>query len=226
MWGLAIRYCLAPFIFFMFVWAALVAMGNVAESIFILSTILYFVLFFIGPPLFANAAYYRHCRNEIARVQRTGKNQQEQLVELEGTGGTSRVVPVVVGLGTITFLGIVATISMHAFEDYKVRTSVVEAHILGQSACETVSNYYAQNKAIPATLEEAGFMPLSTTNIRAITMNANNGAIYVTMARPPNAGKSLVLVPAIGANSAITWNCESRDIAKRHLPPACRNGAS
>jgi len=125
-------------------------------------------------------------------------------------------------LGIFTFIGIAAAIALPAFQDYKTRAAMVDVHRVARSAGDAVTQYYAHSQRMPNSLEEAGFVPPSNTTIRGVTLNTQSGVIAVTMALPSIDGKSLLMVPAIGADSPLTWTCKSDDIPQRVLPPACR----
>jgi Tfp pilus assembly protein PilE len=222
MWGAAFIYFLAPALFFVFLTYATAATGNSSGMLFSVATLAYCVLAFMLPPLYANAMYYRHCQKEIARARKTSTNREQQLGMLSRRGGTGGVVLAGLILGAIAIMGFTASIALSAFEDYKVRAAVTDAHRAGQSASAAVGAYFNQNKRFPSTLDDAGFTPLSTTLIRSVTLNATSGTISVTMARPPNDDKSLLLVPTPAADRALVWKCQSDEIGQRHLPPACR----
>jgi hypothetical protein len=138
-------------------------------------------------------------------------------------GGTRRIKLVaVVLLGFVTVIGIAVYMELQAFQSYKVRTTVIEAFGIGRSASVSVGDYYVQNKKFPASLEEAGVTTSPTKNIRGFNFDAKTGTISVIMARPPNDGKSLLMVPSVSPESVVTWKCESEEIAQQHLPLVCR----
>jgi hypothetical protein len=223
MWLPAFIYFLLPYLFLVPLSFIATAFGNSAETFVTVATLGYFALTFLLPPLYANAMYYRHCKKQIRLVQESSNNEQRQLGELTGRGGTSKVMLAIVAiLGIFTFIGIAAAIALPAFQDYKTRAAMADVHRVARSAGDAVAQYYAHNQRMPNSLEEADFVPPSTAAIRAVTINKQNGVVSVTVALSPIDGKSLLLVPTTGSANALTWTCRSDDIPKRLLPPACR----
>ena len=223
MWLPALLYFLLPYLFFVPLSFVATAFGKSSETVATVATLGYFVLTFLLPPLHANAMYYRHCKKQIRLVQESSNNEQRQLGELTGRGGTSKVMLAMVAvLGIFTFIGIAAAIALPAFQDYKTRAAMADVHRVARSAGDAVTQYYAQNQRIPNSLEEAGFIPPSIATIRAVKINKQNGVVSVTVALPPIDGKSLLLIPTAGSANALTWICKSDDIPKRLLPPTCR----
>ena len=223
MWLPALIYFLLPYLFFVPLSFVQTPFGKSSETFVTVATLGYFALTFLLPPLYANAMYYRHCKKQIRLVQESSNNEQRQLGELTGRGGTSKVMLALVAiLGIFTFIGIAAAIALPAFQDYKTRAAMADVHRVARSAGDAVTQYYAHNQRMPNSLEEADFVPPSTATIRTVKINKQNGVVSVTVALPPIDGKSLLLVPTTGAANALTWTCMSDDIPKRLLPQACR----
>jgi len=223
MWLPAFIYFLLPYLFLVPLSFIATAFGKSSETFVTVATLGYFALTFLLPPLYANAMYYRHCKKQIRLVQESSNNEQRQLGELTGRGGTSKVMLALVAtLGIFTFIGIAAAIALPAFQDYKTRAAMADVHRVARSAGDAVTQYYAHNQRIPNSLEEAGFIPPSIATIRAVKINKQNGVVSVTVALPPIDGKSLLLIPTAGSANVLTWICRSDDIPQRVLPPACR----
>lgn len=88
-------------------------------------SVLHLVLVMVVPALFANALYYRHCRNRIEDTEALAHDPRARSQELVRRGGTSEVaaaigaiVAMVVG---IAFIGMIAAISLPAYNDYLER---------------------------------------------------------------------------------------------------------
>lgn len=223
MWTPAITYFFLPYLILIPIAIAAAAMGKSSDTFIGFAYLAYIVSLFILPPMYANAAYYKHCKRKIAQVQRSTPDLQRQLGELTGRGGTSNVVFIfVVIFGFIFIIGILAAVALPAYQDYTIRAKIAEAVVTGRVASTSVEAFYVQNQRIPATLEEAGFNAPRSTSIRGVSVNGQNGVVSVTMSTSPIEGKSLLMVPSEGANGAISWRCQSEDIPQKYLPTTCR----
>jgi len=221
MWGSAVLYFFLPYIV-MIPLAIIGAMAGKSADIAIgVGYLVYLVCIFSLLPMYANALYYKHCRNKIAAAKASSNERQRQLGELSARGGTSNVALLL--LIFIPFVvAILAAIALPAYQDYTVRARLAEALSIGSGAAESVANYYYQNQQIPAKLEDAGFVGSPSKSIQGIDINSKNGVVVVTMATTPIVGKSLLLVPSVGADNRIAWKCMSQDIPAKYLPLQCR----
>lgn len=120
-------------------------------------------------------------------------------------------------------LGIVAAVSIPAYQDYTVRAKVSEALIAASPARDAVQIYYAERNAYPKTLAEAGVNIPPTPRVRSVTINPRTAALTVTLAFSPLAGKTIMLVPERAEGDALTWKCRPGTAARKYLPGACRN---
>lgn len=119
-------------------------------------------------------------------------------------------------------LGILAAISIPAYQTYTAKAHMAQVAQFGQSATIAVNSYYDTHKKLPSTLAEAGFTTAAPKSIANVTVQAENGLIIMTMAKAPIAGKSLIFVPEEDANKQLTWSCVSQDIQAVYLPKQCK----
>lgn len=88
---------------------------------------LHLVLVLVVPPLFANALYYRHCRNRIEDTAALAHNPQARSGELERRGGTSGVAAAIGALvammAGVAFIAMIVAISVPAYQDYLERAN-------------------------------------------------------------------------------------------------------
>jgi uncharacterized RDD family membrane protein YckC/Tfp pilus assembly major pilin PilA len=120
-------------------------------------------------------------------------------------------------------LGIVAAVSIPAYQNYTVRAKVAEAILAASPARDAVQTYYAERNAFPKSLAEAGVNIQPTPRVQSVTINSRNAAITVTLAFSPLTGKTIVFVPERGAGGALDWKCRPGTVARKYLPSACRN---
>lgn len=223
MWLNALIYFLAPYMILMLIGIIGALSGNAAGEVMGIGYLLFMAGVFILPPLYANALYYRHCKNKIAEAKASPGGLQRKLGELTAKGGTSSVVIIIIiALIFISIIGILAAIAIPAYQDYKTRAHLAEATSIGYAAAESVTNYIDANQAIPNDLQAAGVKLQLPVSVSAMRIDDKSGVITITMANAPVADKSLLLVPVLDDNKQIIWRCTSEDIPERYLPLRCK----
>ena len=223
MWLNAAIYFVLPYVALMLLGAVGATGGKSVDGVVGFAYVIYLAAMFILPPLYANALYYRHCRQKIAEVRASSSDPQRQLGELSAKGGTSHVVLIIVlVLGFVAIIGILAAIAIPTYHGYTIRARLLEAASLGNRAAESVANHVYQHGEIPSSLEAAGFVATLPPSVKEIGVNSQNGVVVVTMAVAPIADKSLLLVPSLDADNRIAWKCTSEDISEKYLPRECR----
>ena len=131
-------------------------------------------------------------------------------------------VAIVVGL-LVPVAGIVAAISIPAYQDYVVRARVAEALLAATPARDAVSAYVAERRAFPKSLAEAGAEVATTPRLQGIALDPRGGTLTLTLAFPPLEGKTILLVPRRAEGNALTWQCRPGTARPRYLPASCRN---
>jgi Tfp pilus assembly protein PilE len=129
---------------------------------------------------------------------------------------------IVLVIAFIAFIGILAAIAIPAYQDYTTRARLVEAVSIGDSAAESIAQYYYQHQAIPVSLEAAGFTASLPSSVKNIAVDSQNGVVNITMATTPIEDKKLQLVPSLDTNNQIIWQCMSQEIPDKYLPGHCR----
>jgi Tfp pilus assembly major pilin PilA len=131
-------------------------------------------------------------------------------------------IAIVFGL-LVPVAGIVAAISIPAYQEYTVRARVSEALAAASPVRNAVHAYMSERNAVPKTLAEAGVDVAPTARVQSITINPRNATLTVTLAFSPLAGKTVLLVPQRTENRAITWKCRPGTAPRKYLPASCRN---
>lgn len=223
MWLHALVYFFLPYLLMIVLGIVGAAAGQSAGPLIGLGYLLYVAAIFIGMPMYANALYYKQCNKRIAEVRESSNEEQRQLGELAGRGGTSNVAIIIVFVLTFIFvIGILAAIAIPAYQDYVTKAKMSEAVSVGKNASEKVGAYFSQHQRAPGSLAEAGFVAQTSAGIKEVSVNSLDGVVTITMASGPVGGKSLLFVPSIDVNNQIVWKCMSTDIADRYLPKQCR----
>ena len=194
-----------------------------ASGQFLLSVIVFFVV----TPLFATRLYYAHARSKIGSIKMRASSPEEQQLEVARAGGTS-VVGIVVGVLflVVPFVGgIIAAISIPAYNDYTVRAQVSEGLNLSGGAKAAVIEYYQDRGEWPADNATAGLASADQIYGKYVSsVRVENGEISVIYGNDANSdiyGATLTLQPEAGSGY-VSWTCSSRDIQAKNLPAACR----
>jgi Tfp pilus assembly protein PilE len=223
MWINALIYLLLPFILMIPFGVISVIAGNFKDIVDSLSNITYFIVIFLIYPMYANALYYKHCKNKIKQIESSSHDAQRKIGELSGIGGTSNVVFLLLLIfPIIAIIGILAAIAIPAYQDYTTRVKLAQVMVVGDSAEIAFSRYYQEHQKIPANLVDAGFMEKLPPFIEKVSVDQQTGSLNIVMANGALMGKTLQLVPSIQSDKPITWTCMSQDIQDRYLSRACR----
>jgi len=172
-----------------------------------------------GVTLFFFAMYYLQSQlNWVSRWKRTGKTSPE------ASKGTIWLV-----FCAAPFLvGILAAISIPAYQDYLVRTQVSEGMALSGGAKTAVAEYYNNRGSLPPDNRSAGLANSTSIAGRYVSgVDVTDGTITVAFDTANSnltiRNKVLVLSPTPNGN-AITWNCSTGStLPSRDFPLACRN---
>lgn len=223
MWLHALLYFFLPYLLMIVLGIAGAVAGQSAAPVMGLGYLLYIAAIFILMPMYANALYYKQCKKKIAEIRASSHEEQRQLGELSGRGGTSNAALIILFiLIFVAVIGILAAIAIPAYQDYLTRSRMAEAVSVGRSASEKVGAYYYQHQRTPGSLAEAGFVAQISPAIKEVNINSHDGVVTITMASGPVNGKALLFVPSIESNNQIVWKCMSKEILDRYLPQQCR----
>ena len=140
-------------------------------------------------------------------------------------------------------IGILASVSLPAYQDYIHRAEIVEAMSLSSTIQRAVREHYEDRLTFPKGNEQAGVPePRHLIGNRVSRIEVESGAVHVTLGNkvtPNLQGRVLSFRPvwvSESPESPISWVCgydepvegmeaagENRtDLDKKHLPSACR----
>jgi uncharacterized RDD family membrane protein YckC len=126
-------------------------------------------------------------------------------------------------------VGILAAISIPAYQDFTLRTRVSDALMAGGAARSAVTEYYEQIGKWPTDLNDAlkasGVTEQVSPYVRNVTLEPRTGAIRIVLAQSLFEGKSILFVPHV-ENKTVNWKCRSDDVPQRYLPHSCRDAAA
>ena len=135
----------------------------------------------------------------------------------------------------VAIIGILVGIALPQYQNYQVRTKVVEALVLSTSVKRALESYYADHGEWPLLAEEAGLpaLPrdLNSTYIRSVKVVNGQCGIFNMRFRPDAGlgvmeGAYLWLKPTVPTDGGpITWYCGVNRFATRKvaLPSECKN---
>ena len=127
----------------------------------------------------------------------------------------------------VAIIGILAAVAIPAYQDYTVRSRVVEGLSLAAAAKATVSENAA---AANASLSAGWTAPSATDNVSSVAVDGATGQITVTYTAAAGNG-TIILVPTAGGNAlaagtppsdAIEWSCTGGTLDDRYRPSNCR----
>lgn len=127
----------------------------------------------------------------------------------------------------VAIIGILAAVAIPAYQDYTVRSRVVEAMTLATGAKVAV----AENASSAAASLDSGWTaPNATDNVSNVAIDGTNGQITVTTTAAAGNG-TIIFVPTDnnGALAAatppvgrISWDCTGGTLAAEYRPSECR----
>ena len=112
----------------------------------------------------------------------------------------------------VAIIGILAAISLPAYQDYTIRAQVVEGLSLASAAKTAVGEFYMNEGAAPATRADAGMEALATlTSGQYVeSVDVTNGLITITYGNEANAlidQEILTLTPYETGEFSVVWYC-------------------
>ena len=127
----------------------------------------------------------------------------------------------------VPLVGIIAAVSLPAYQDYAIRAQVAEGLTLASWPKQAVVEYYESEDGWPADNEVAGLpAPTDIAGKYVESISVEDGGIYIGYgggANPVIDGLTLYLVPVRSEGQVLEWRCGSDDIAAKWLPASCRD---
>jgi type IV pilus assembly protein PilA len=237
---------LPGFLYIFYPWILMIPLGIVVALIPTSAAVIVgigFLLYFaswILLPMYANSLYWSKIRGLIDDLPRSVASQPDKRERrLERNGGTSIVVPLIVFLfGGVFGAGMLAAISIPAYQDYSIRSQINEGINLSRGAKATVAEYFAQHNAWPADNAEAQYS--STDGKYTESILIDQGSVIITYGGSANQklkGGRLALVPGVTLNGDVVWVCgdgptpagvtlsegpRGIEVEEKYLPKNCR----
>jgi type IV pilus assembly protein PilA len=184
----------------------------------------YYAFVFFNVPLFANRLYHGRAVASIAKADAKGLDAGRRGRLIENVGGTNLFAALALMLIPLT--GIIAAITIPAYQDYTLRAQVSEGLVHAGGAKAAVTDFYAVEGVLPADNEEAGLEAperLNGTYVESIEIDSGVVVIhYGNSASHLISGTALYLVPVPLDGELLEWSCDGEDFEQRWLPALCR----
>lgn len=190
--------------------------SNSPSSLFWTVSGLFLVAHFILPSMYGNAIYYKWCKKKISEVEFATDDPQKQIELASKKGGTS--IAVFVSIAAIGVIGMLAAVSLPAYQDYTKRAAVAEVATFGSKATQSLSTYYDQHQNITSNLVDAGFSEALPASVKSVVVDEKDGVLTLTLLE----GKTLLFVPSLDEHKKLSWQCMSKEIEDSLLPTLCR----
>ena len=239
MWLAGFLYIFYPWMLIIPLSIAVAAMPKSAGTIMGVGALLYFASWIVLP-MYANSFYWSKIRKIIHDIPPSVASQPDKRERrLERNGGTGIAVPLIVFLfGGLFGGGILAAISIPAYQDYTIRSQVSEGLKLASGAKAAVAETFAERGTWPANNADANFDGTSGKYTESIEID--QGSIIITYgdgANPNLKGGRIALVPGVRLNGDVVWVCgdgptpdgvtlsegpRGVELENKYVPSACR----
>ncbi len=178
--------------------------------------------------MFANSLYRWHVRKRVDKLAVHAPSHEALVQRIIGqSSGNAPVVVAIVIVGSVFFIGILAAISIPAYQDYTIRSQITEGLDLATAIKASVAQAYAASGSWPVELENAIDSARYVSSIEV-----NDGTILIRYGKAANAkiaGQTLSLHPR-DDDGAVKWDCgyavgdevTQTDIEPKYLPRLCR----
>lgn len=225
-------YAPAAVYFFAYPFALVILLAIVSAVLGEAAGALFYWLVIVGVrvliAMFANSLYHWHVRRRVDKLAVHAPSHEAlvQRVIGQSSGGAPVVVAIVI-VGSVFFIGILAAISIPAYQDYTIRAQISEGLNLAAPIKAEIAQAYAASGSWPVELENA------TESSRYVSsIEVSDGTILIRYGEAANAkisGQTLSLHPR-DDDGTVKWDCgysvgadvTQTDIAPKYLPRLCR----
>ena len=223
MWLPALLYFLAPIVCL----AVLVAAMAVAPALGGLLYVAWWLAALIVPALMANGWYYKHSEKKIRDVRARGGSKDQMLARLETAGGTSNILVIILAVfGIFFFVGILAAVSLPAYQQYTVKAKVSAAIPLGTEVAAAVGKQYEQTGQLLSQADVDGIVLHSAHRskfVSGVDLDSASGTITLKLTSMPHGDSSIQFVPSADNNHHLSWTCTAPADMQRFVPASCRS---
>ena len=219
--------------FFAYPFALIILLAIVSAVLGESAGVLFYWLVVLGVrvliAIYANSLYHWHVRKRVDQLAVHAPSHEALVQRLIGqSSGGSPLAVVIVAFGVIFFVGILAAISIPAYQDYTIRSQITEGLNLAGPVKESVAQAYTASGSWPVELESGIDSARYVSSIEV-----SDGTILIRYGKAANSkisGQTLSLHPR-DDGGAVKWDCgytagddvTQTDVAPKYLPRLCRD---
>ena len=226
MWTAAAIWFFAPYVYLI----ALAAVFSRTPAVVGVGVLIGWVVHLLLPGIMANKWYYNQCMRRIAAARRRGGSNEQMLARMEAAGGTSNILVIVLAFFGISFIvGILAAVSLPAYQTYGFKAKMAEAIPVANDVAAAVGGQYVQTGQLPAQSDVDRMVAQAAHQSKYVTgvdIESTTGELEVHVALSPQVSGTLKMSPASDNDRHLSWTCSTDDL-QRYVPASCRpDGAS
>lgn len=123
----------------------------------------------------------------------------------------------------IAMIGILAAVSIPAYQEYIARAKVAQAVIDTAPVRQHLVDYYAETGSWPVSLAEAGYASALPVAVADMYLDeAGDLVVVIGGDSGPATGKAIYFTPFTDDAGITTMACGNIDLEPKYLPPACK----
>ncbi|MDO6524102.1 NINE protein [Motilimonas sp. 1_MG-2023] len=157
----------------------------------------------------------------LATDQQQWNNKYNQGRQLGNEGGTVLIlVMVLLPFVSVPVIGILAAISIPAYQDYTIKANAGMGHAQAQLVQAKIAAYVAQEQVLPADNEAIDVVRYPDNKAIAL-LDVYNGRIRVEFTPESKLTGALIYQASLNGDQ-VEWDCTGSTLAVKYLPPPCR----
>jgi len=122
----------------------------------------------------------------------------------------------------VAIVGILAAIAIPAYQDYTIRSRVVEGLSLASAAKTAVAETFQSQNAVADQAATGYVTPAATSSVTSVAVAGDGtGTITITYTAAAGGG-TITMVPTLVTGNPVTWNCSGGTLIDKYRPAICR----
>ena len=225
MWTAAAIWFFAPYVYLI----ALAVVFSRTPAVVGVGVLIGWVVHLLLPGIMANKWYYNQCVRRIAAARRRGGSNEQMLARMEAAGGTSNILVIILAFFGIFFIvGILAAVSLPAYQAYTVKAKVADAIPVAVDVAAAVGRQYEQTGQLPGSSDLDGMVlhaPHHSKYVTAVDLDGTTGKLNLRLELTPQVSGTIQMVPSADNNHHLSWTCTTQDLLK-YVPRSCKGDAA
>jgi len=159
----------------------------------------------------------------VCDAKKWDKKYNEGMPASIGEKGNGPVIALVIIFGGFMFialLGIVAAISIPAYQEYTLRAKLQQSHSSAKIVTHAVEHYTDLHHQLPESIDNLEIeREFITVFVDAVVVQ--HGTVYVTP-NPDFGIEGQIIYTPSQSEAGLSWSCTHSTLADKYLPPECR----